>query len=315
MFQCGRCDKIFDQESKLKKHLTQRKTPCDFFCLTCKTKFNNRFAYKRHEHECTPTKINIDMGTNNDHPTVIMGDNHNHINIVINITFENPNMEQLQQGIMPHETEGKDLLRYHANDMYKMFQIFITRHPDGKYKDSDLRGIVVNLVQLFYSNEKTPQHMNIFIDNPESDHHKVFSGTEFIDDLLPRKIRTQRLMQILLFQLKQYMTTFPEPHVVTSFIHKTLIPFIVKSYFGELCARSITEAISKNADHLAKLNIKKIPEFPFKDLHLTPASFKAQFSDFRKGEDVFRQELQSITEKDLNNIEIDIIRKQNMFLK
>jgi hypothetical protein len=256
------------------------------------------------------------MGEHNNNPTVIMGDNHTHnINIVVNITFENPNMEQLKNGIVPHEQEVKDLLKYHAKDMYNIFQIFITRHPDVKYSNNDLMGIVINLVQLFYSNEKTPHHMNILNDDPGSNHHKVFSGKEFIDDLLPKNIRNKRVIQILLYQLKEYINNFNEPYVITKFINETLIPFIVKSYFGEICSQSIEKALSQNSEHLKKLNLKQIPNFPFEDLHLSPNSFKTQFLDFREGDKSLQEDFKIATEKDLNNIEIGLIKKQTFLLK
>lgn len=320
MYKCGRCDKQYSKENLLKRHKTQRKIPCDLFCFRCETKYKNRYAYTRHEQDgCIPslTKIEDITKQNADEPLLIIGDQFNiTVNLAIGeLSFNNPNLEQLSQGIIPHEYDTQNLLRFNTKDMYAMFQTFLNAHPDGKYSNNDLLGITIKLVQLFYSNEKTPQYMNIYNDDSGSNYHKVYSGKEFIEDLLPKNIRNKRLIQILIYQLREYINCYQNPPIISGFVYTKLIPFIITSYFGELCTTSIDEALKHNAKYIKKLYMKKIPEYPFTEVHLVPSSFKAQFSDFREGEKQFQQDLKIILERNLNNIEIEIIKKQNIFLK
>ena len=100
----------------------------------------------------------------------------------INITFENPNIDRLQNGMVPHECEQENLLNIHSNAIYSLIHKYLEKHKDNEYSDESLMGMIYSLVQMFYSNEKTPDHINIMDDDPLSNHHKVFSGKKFIKD-------------------------------------------------------------------------------------------------------------------------------------
>ena len=160
------------------------------------------------------------------------------------------------------------------------------------------------MIQLFYSNPKTPHHMNIMDDGEDSEHYKVFSGKEFIKDGLSKNMRNKRLLQTVLVQISNYCVRYPDPECVKTLIEGILTEFIIKRYFGEIYQKTVCGAMRLNKEYLESLKMKTIPEYQFQNTHLNTSVFKQQLNQYR-------QLNTQITEhwEQLENIELDQLSK------
>lgn len=283
MFFCAKCAKPFTCKRTHDLH-TNSIIPCDLTCVKCSKKYKSKKSYSK--HICKPkkyteeqiqkiqkinqTNVNVQntiakitnnrIGTN----IGIVGDNgnQNNINLALNVKLDTPDKTRMElHGITPHGQEIGELYGYHCADISNL----ITKYLEGNrlvntHDPRVLQVLVVTIIQLFYSNGKHPEHINIMDDEPEGERNKVYSGSEFIPDVMPKIIRNRRILQILLSILKQHANdgSNKSPRV-KKFIIEVLVPHIIGVYLHDGYHETLQYVWGNNTEIIKGLDISEIP--------------------------------------------------------
>lgn len=280
-YMCHKCDKVFSRESHLKSHLTQQENPCDLICPKCGKKSTCRSVYNRHKNVCTgktytleeieATKINkANVGSVNGQNavTVVVGDhnnvsnNNNNMSFTMNVKFDTPNKEALmRRGMTPHGVEAGSLFSLHNVTLCNMINEYMDNHLRRKtVNEKTKHQLVMNMIMLFYSNQEYPENINIMDDEPAAPNNKIYSGQEFVPDIMTKDVRNRRILQILLSTLSKLLKENIQTEIKT-FINKELIPHIIVNYFKDGYHESLQYVWEKNVEFVKELDVKKTPPY------------------------------------------------------
>ncbi len=280
-FPCLKCGQEFTTSTGLKNHLKgKRLIPCDFICDCCGEPQGNDSRYRRHKKkECSPkqyskeeiqqkiTSVHINSNNNSNNATaigsnnLIVGNNsHVHNNVfhpVFKVGLENVTMTYIQDhGIVPHGLEGEGLLEHNFLALNALFADYLECHADGKYSDESLHQMLINVIQMLYTNAKTPQYINIIDDEPHNNHNKVYSGKEFIEDKIPKNDRNGRVTISIIKLLNSFMKIKNVAPGVIKFVNDVFIPQILNSIYTGVFHLTFQEAWRIN-----NLHVKKMKQF------------------------------------------------------
>ncbi len=276
MIQCERCHKKFTTQLALQHHHKFSKYPCDFLCKHCGECLGSRYKYEKHteKKDCKPKTVQSAQ------PTVqvvhgpalnINGDNNGVVNQVVNqvlnqtfkVEIGEINTSYIQEnGIIPHGLEGNQLLFQNANGLNRLLIKFSEQHPNKMYTDESLHELLIQIIQLLYSNEHFPQYINIIDNEPTKGHNKVYSGKEFIEDKMPKNARNGKITLSLIEMLNKFVTFGGIHPSIAKMVTAVFIPYIRKSIFNGNCNPSLQEAWRLNNQFIKKLKIKKLPANP-----------------------------------------------------
>ncbi len=289
MFLCEKCKKSFKTENGYNKHLGKI-YPCDNVCLRCHGKYRSRQSFEQHVSKCKPklfseeqiqhiqqvsqTNINVQntiakitnnrIGTN----IGIVGDNgnQNNISLALNVKLDKPDKTYMMlHGITPHGLEIGKLYGIHYKSISKLVVSYLQENKLGNNHDPRaLEVLVIQLVQMFYSNEKYPEYINIKDDEPQGDRNKVYSGSEFIPDVMPKHIRNRRILQILLSILKQHVEDGRNGvQWIRDFIRDNLIPHIINVYLRDGYHETLQYVWGNNSEIVKqlRLEVQEVPDF------------------------------------------------------
>ncbi len=276
---CLRCNTTFKREQDLKTHVTTHKkngVPCDLFCNRCGVYYEEMRKYKNHEEKCKGKgDIKGGVAVVNSKNTIIgntvnigtiNNNNNNNMNLAMNVKFDTPNNSVLSlRGMTPHGFEIKDLYRHHRDTLIDMIRRFLLDTIDRKIKISNITDEmmevkVIEMIQLFYTNEQYPEHMNIMDNQTTCDSNQVFSGKYFVPDVMPKNIRNRYILQVLISILKK----IHEENVcddVKLFIKSKLIPHIIYYYFDDRYHQQLQNVWVKNCELLKGIDISKVRQF------------------------------------------------------
>jgi hypothetical protein len=182
------------------------------------------------------------------------------MNLAMNVKFDSPDERMLSlYGMVPHGLETEELYAKHKRTLIDMIKHFIATHLDrSTITDSAMAQLVINILLLFYSNQKYPEHMNIMDISPDKDHNHVYSGKKFVEDIMCKSTRNRYILQRLMVILNRlYKENEPGIcYAFRDFIDSHLIPHIVKCYFKDLYQEPMQTVWAKNCDLIQTLRIK-----------------------------------------------------------
>lgn len=288
LYHCGRCQGIYKRECDLKKHINMQDVPCDFYCMDCSMHYKNRYAYlqvhpKNEKPKCviktyTQDEINklttkdnlVQKVTNTNSPgsviTCINGDHNNVVTPILNMSFDNINREILdREGMVPHGYDiNNTMLTHHAVELDKLLLNYVEGQSllSIQYSKYSMNELLMGLLQLFYSNARTPQYINIIDDNPKNRHNQIHSGEEFVKDYATKTLRNRMIIQVLLQDLDLFCSSSVTNEKVSKFYNEIFRPFVISSYIGNKHSDAMQLIWQNNKTLIdTKVDLKKVKPF------------------------------------------------------
>lgn len=324
-------DVVQDLHVRLQQHLSSD-TPCDYLCTKCGSMMDNRISYIRHKSkECsaeglTDTQLDeLDKERNSMHAEVVNNTFNGDIMVNNGITFNIYNTDNAQKkdiivrkikdtGIYRIESEQEYLLEYHFTELNKLFENYLKKTKDIQTSTShhNLRILFKDVMRVFHSNCRTPQFMNIINVSSNPEKNMIYSGTQFIDDVMSIRIRNRRVIQLIKKQLLVYMKDINVLKSTHDFLYHTFIPYLTKIYHSEDIQDEFQEAWKHNSNVLNTIDYKKYPIHP--QYELKDSDIEEQVEDYTTQnngmlESLLRRELdesnrmiQSVSGKQLNYV-------------
>lgn len=305
---CNRCETQFSTSSDLKKHLHVRTIPCDYFCQDCGRKFNSTSSYIRHiKKTCEPQLT---------YPSVMITNiikNQNVVNIQNNnvkiVSTDVATFNISKMGIVPIEQEQPILLDKHTRALDQLFTNHIQQmHIDNNANsDENLKSMLLTIIELFHSNKRYPEFMNIVEDDSESELNLVYSATEFVNDLMPKLIRNKRVLQLILDQLEGFLNIGTNTPQLLRFINDIFIPYIYKLYKDDNIPPEMQMYWKNNKRILEMINYRQFPTFPRETI--TYDKMDQQFSDYYSKDANIMQKIFELNIKNMEKIRRDARRR------
>lgn len=288
MYKCERCDATFQSEGKLKRHLHSNKIPCDFFCKNCGVKKASIMQYKRHlEKSCEIQAVVVDVVENvveNVVEDVVE-------NVVDKQPAQNPQIINFS-GIITIEKEQELLLPLYSLTLCRMFIQFL--QPN---KPNNMKGLLLNIVQLFHSNQNNPEHLNIIEKTDDSVRCMVYNGNKFVTDHFSKSMRTKRVLQLLLQTIDNFiqLNNIIIQQMIKPFCENVFIPFICEQYVNSTFSDEMQVYWKNNRQLLEAIDYKQYPSI--NDIVLTEDIIDEQFADYQERERAIMNILQQYLKK------------------
>lgn len=190
---CKKCGKTMS-EGRYKNHISNVLNPCDFKCVGCGTKCNNRQSFYNHKKKCESyhkKSVNIinnnvtTAGSNNTHNTLNVN-NHNQIVLLSPYGLEHRMMEK--------EVEYREQVLGSTRE--KILDIVKQKKFALAYQ---------TLFKHIHGNLDKPEHHNIFIEDREKDEVCLFTGKQFSYQRADEE--TPGLYRFLMVELKWVVGT------------------------------------------------------------------------------------------------------------
>lgn len=268
MFACQRCRVEFEHETSLKRHLTRQDIPCDLFCDKCGQYVKSRYIYLKHQtNMCKPSKPvkpshdkqkieieqrEIDKITNTDKKPGTMENQMMEPRITENQITENQIMgNELEmnfnetKGIYPLEYDNDIILHTHKKTLNDMLIQSLNR--DNAYD------IIIQIVRIFYSNQCFLQHSNIIATTPNDVVYKIHNGFEFMDDIMSKTMRNNRVIQIILVHLSEFCEFMDVDKKAKNFVNNVIIPQLVHGYYIGIFHESLNDLWMLNGQYWSKI--------------------------------------------------------------
>lgn len=247
-FVCARCSKTFDKATYLKLHLENQEHTCDFMCMKCGEKQDNKRKYMRHikNNNCImkkPKNINNNNDNNendkkNDEKNdVNSNDNNNGVShtkpykykATLKFEISNICLDYIEfYGIVSYGLKYDDFFNKIKKDIHDLFESNLNGNI-GKVttRTSYLDQQLINLIELFYSNFEYPNLMNII--NTDDKKYWIYTGHKFTPDILSKEWRYKYMLYIIIKYLKKYSKTITsdEDKHIQNYISIYVIPHII----------------------------------------------------------------------------------------
>ena len=218
---CHKCQKIFKNEKKYQKHVTNVINPCDLKCVACGHVCTSKSGFTRHKKTCKwhekleQTINNVSAGINN-------VDAHNQTNN--NNQTNNTNNNNLNQSIVLLQPHGVD--KGYMKKTEVMFPV---------------RDIVLNLVKLgkideayetifnqVHGNEKYPELQNIYLPTMDRDEVAVFIGKNFKLDEWDKRVLP--LFDFLRTEMRRFVWGYKDINTLTA-SEKDKLDYSIKKHW------------------------------------------------------------------------------------
>lgn len=234
---CGRCNGRFKSKKYLENHIQSNKIPCDFFCDKCGWKGANQSAIVRHLRE--PCVIKETMETPVVKTQVLPLQN----NIVFESLHEQSqkqierpirtinmtNMENIiEYGVCATEQEQDELFKTHSSTLAKLIIDYMLNQyqPDN----GEHRELLNYVFKMFFSNETTPEFINIIDYKPDNINYFIYNGQTYVKDNMDKSMRRKRMLQLIIMFLTKLSEVDDIIHSVIDFINQKFIPYIRRVY-------------------------------------------------------------------------------------
>lgn len=268
-YYCSRCESKFTEQRYLKKHLDNQQTPCDMFCTNCAQKFTSHHRFKMHikNDKCTPI-VMTDETAPNLVQNIAVNNGTNIGNLIIhNQTIINGAESQdfklnhiKAAGFSPHESEIRNIL-YKVHAPLNKLLLDYCIEPEPTNVKNPYEQLIINIIQLFYSNPTYPYNINIIDCDPKALFNRVYGGLDFVIDKLPKDIRNNRILQLLMIQLDIFTKENKISKCVFNFVQDQLIPHLRQAYITGIYNEKLQEVWQLNNKLVTDLNHKYGP-FP-----------------------------------------------------
>jgi len=212
MKRCHRCEDIFEDKEQLVKHW-KNKIPCDFVCIKCGVRLQNRRAYQKHSkkgEECKymPSEEFLEKALESndiDHKRKIINQitnqnsvsnshNTNNTNNIYNNTI-NIDMRGM---IIKHTEEMKLDKEQLLGDIVEKILFRMDTGLSGKANWGTM-AFTDSFHQMFahiYANKEKPDQQNLLLKDSETRELQVFDGNNFVDDKLTSE---ERMLKVINF--------------------------------------------------------------------------------------------------------------------
>lgn len=288
MFVCQRCRAEFEQEVSLKRHLTRQDIPCDLFCSKCGKYVSSRYIYLKH-------KTNMCKSLKPGKPMKSIESNNNETSDIINETM----------GIYPLEYDNDIILHTHKKTLNDMLMQYLDHN--------DINNLIIQIVRVFYSNQRFLQHSNIIATSNDSNDlvYKIHNGREFIDDIMSKTIRNNRVIQIILVHLSEFCEFIDVDKKVKSFVNNIMIPQLVHGYYMGTFQDSLNDLWITNSQYWERIQ-KFVPN---RYGILTKEKMMEQIDQYYENEKTMSKMFLSNHTKETSKIIKSIKDKINNFIK
>lgn len=303
-YTCVRCSKSYKRACDLQQHLQRQENPCDNICSKCGEKFSSQQVYRRHV-----AKKNCVAITNCNNNNSINGNNNNQITVnnQINIQKTEPltfNLEYLKRaGMCPHETNQDNLLSDNAAKLLSLIEEHMKTYyisNNSPSTDEQHKLLVMKIVELYYSNPLLPHHINIIDTDPESLYDLLYGGNDFVNDVLLKNERNQRVLQIIYFRLSKFAHEYKIPRIISDYIENELLPHIVRCYFDQSYNSLLQNTWRKNTHLITEITTKLgvIPACQFNDV----IRFESQLNDMKQKDEYMHKQHNFLRQIRLDNV-------------
>lgn len=332
-YKCERCNTSFRTKNDVVRHFKNRtKVPCDRVCVRCGLKMYSDRTFLRHiDNPCEPmynepsvivenVVSNANNNSNNTIANSIVGNNNNNVSVVINNANNNSNNNVIaldeiktfyisRMGILPIEQEQNMLLDKHTRALDKLFTNHIQQVHLNKDANTDenLKTMLLTIIELFHSNKRYPEFMNIVEGDSEMDFNLVYSATEFVNDVMPKLIRNKRVIQLILDQLERFLKIGTNTPQLLHFIRDIFIPYIYKLYKYDNIPPEIQMCWKNNKRILEMIDYRQFPTFPRETI--TYDKMDQQFSDYYSKDARIMEKIFELNIKNMEKIRRDSMRR------
>lgn len=251
----SKCDPKEYSEKEYQRQLTKIRVNNDNIANDNSTNTtNNDNSTNTNTHSNNNIKANtVDMSTNITQNTTQ--------NFYINITKEEPPKLKMyglsRLGFYPHEDESFEHIYEFASLMGMLFKQVMEK---GVYDHDTLDNLLTDLAKLFHSNAYAPEYMNIMDDNAQSEHNKIYSGAQFIDDVMPKTIRNKRVVQRIINKVRRYCILPGISDDILEFCNKVFEPFLVDIYVTSPTHDNLQKTWQFNKQVLDHMDLQRIPK-------------------------------------------------------
>lgn len=218
MFVCQRCSANFDNKTSLKRHLSRQDIPCDLFCMKCGEYVKSRHLFIKYHINtvCEPLK-HLQPISNIDDKSDADSDANADSNI-------KPPSNDSPIKIYPLEMDNELILGIHKNSLIELL---------SNSFNSNLNNVIIQIVQLFYSNQNYPQHLNIIDSDTTDTTYKIYNGIRYMNDVMVKKMRNHRVLQIVLVHLNELIDDDDDDNIdsIKHYVNDTLMPHLINTYF------------------------------------------------------------------------------------
>ena len=302
-YTCIRCSKSYKRACDLKQHLQRQENPCDNVCSKCGEKFSSRRVYGRHvaKKKCVAIANCNSINGNNNQITVNQNTvnqntvNQNTVN-QINIQKTDPptfSLEYLKRaGMCPHETNQDNLLSENATKLLSLIEehmkTYYFSNNNSPSTDEQHKLLIMKIVELYYSNPLLPHHINIIDNDPDSLYDLLYGGNDFVNDVLLKNERNQRVLQIIYFRLSKFAHEYKIPPIISDYIENELLPHIVRCYFDQSYNSLLQNTWRKNTQLITQITTKLgvIPPCQFNDA----IRFDSQLHDMKQKDEYMHKQ-------------------------
>lgn len=268
MFACQRCRVEFEHETSLKRHLTRQDIPCDLFCDKCGQYVKSRYIYLKHQtNMCKPSKPvkpshdkqkieieqrEVDKINNTDKKPGTMENQimknqmmENELEMQLNETNFNETNFNETMGIYPLEYDNDIILHTHKKTLNDMLIQSLNR--DSAYD------IIIQIVRIFYSNQRFLQHSNIIATTLNDVVYKIHNGFEFMDDIMSKTMRNNRVIQIILVHLSEFCEFMDVDKKAKNLVNNVIIPQLVHGYYIGIFHESLNDLWMLNGQYWSRI--------------------------------------------------------------
>lgn len=223
MYKCLKCNKTFTKMGYLEQHMLKNDLPCDLVCCQCGIKQQSKKAFKHHFPKNCQGKFKV---VNDD----VLADNTN-----FSLEFKNPDLTYIKGfGIFPHEVEQFEIFEKYLPNIHEIILKYLRKSLHFNQQTikqlTNYKSIIVSIVSFIYSNPLLPQFVNIIDINPIDEYYRLFDGTTFVQDIMPKYMRNKRILQLLLKILTTLSQTNDSHPEVRRFINECFMRDIVCAY-------------------------------------------------------------------------------------
>lgn len=298
VFHCEACNRQFKLLRGFKKHSTAD-IPCDLICRECGVKYNDRYAFKRHKDkkkcaaknytkdDIAKISSSVNNGSNNTISNILESyNNNNNVNTSfkkcqfvfklkdINTNFINRN------GIHPHETEMvSDKSKMLDGILNKLVDFIAKNGSESSYENDKLQQLFMNIIDFLYSNKDFPEYINIIEGEEDSDYNLIYSGDDFIEDVLNKNCRNKRIIIKVfkwLYHIRlEHGIQYPE---CCELVREHLIPYLIDCFVTNKSHIDLQATWRKNKTIIQTIGLQNLPKVT-KVHQLTKEDLVHQFED------------------------------------
>lgn len=283
MYKCLKCNKTFTKMGYLEQHMLKNNLPCDLVCCQCGIKQQSKKAFKHH----FPKNCQGNFKVSN---------NGSIENINFSLEFKNPDLTYVKAfGILPHEIEQFEIFEKYMPNFHDIILKYLRKSLQSNQQTikqlTNYKSLIVSIVSFIYSNPLLPQYVNIIDINPIDEYYRLFNGSTFVQDIMPKNMRNKRILQLLLKILSTLLQSKNIHPEVGRFISECLIRDIICAYRDKTYDEDLQSIWQQNNKNIKDINhLITIPNYAFNDA----LNFTKQLNDYMNEDSILHNRLMLI---------------------